>query len=399
MLRFDDFPGFMRLMLLLARTRLREVEVRQIAEVTAAVGAEGEWDEFLGVTKHHKLGPLVFEALDRVRPAGVPVEVMTALREVARANAFEAARAAGEVQRIAAAFSGSGMGLATLKGLGLSQMVFGSANARSVGDLDVLVEARDAAEKLPRQMELLAGLGYECINPAVRLTRRRARAYVRYWKDATFRNVTTGFELDLHWRLFNHARHGANRMLRGARYETVTVLGVPMRVLRVREQFVYCAAHGMLDAWTYLKGLADVAGFLRMLSAAELDDALRLATEVGLLPQVSATVHLANAWMSAEVTNGRLLGLEEPTAETMLERVSASLTRHAWKPVRDDRSPAEWLRLETSLVPGMRARVEFAQRYAWRPRVWGRMDLPDELFWMYPLVGVLMPPRAYRGRG
>ena len=399
MLRFDDFPGYMRLLLLLARTRLRDAEVTQIDEVMAEVTAEETWGEFLAVAAHHKLGPLMYETLDRVRPVGVPAEVMGALRGVARANAFEAARAAGEVRRIAAAFSEAGMGVATLKGLGLSQVVFGSANARSVGDLDLLVEARGAAEKLPRQMELLAGLGYECINPAVRLTRRRTRSYVRYWKDATFRNASTGFELDLHWRLFNHGLHGANRMLRGARYDTVTVLGVPMRVLRVREQFVYCAAHGMMDAWTYLKGLADVAGFLRLLDAEELDAALKLAAEVGLLAQVSAAVHLAIAWMGAEVRSSRLLGVDEVTCRAMLERVSDGLERHGWKPVRDDRSPAEWLRLETALVPGVRARLELAGRYAWRPRVWGRMDLPDELFWLYPVVGVLMPPRAHRGRG
>ena len=398
MLRFDDFPETTRLMLLLARTHPRDGEVRQIAEVAGEVEAAGTWADFLEVTAHHKLGPLVFETLDQLRPAGVPAEVTAALRGVARVNAFEAARAAAEIRRISKAFSEAGMGLATLKGLGLSQMVFGSANARSVGDLDVLVEARGAAEKLPRQIELMAGLGYECVNPAVRLTRRRARAYVRYWKDATFRSSATGFELDLHWRLFNHGMHGANEMLRGARYETVTVLGVPMRVLRMREQFVYCAAHGMMDAWTYLKGLADVAGFLRVMSAEELDAALKLAEEFGLLAQVSAAVNLANAWMGAGVASGRLLGVEEATFVAMVERVSAGLARHDWRPMRDDRSPAEWLRLETALVPGLRARLVLAGRYAWRPRVWGRMDLPDELFWLYPVVGMLMPPRTHRGR-
>lgn len=399
MLRFDEFPGYMQLLLLLSRTHLRDAEVTQIGEVAGLVAAEGAWEEFLAVAAHHKLGPLVFETLDRVRPAGVPAEVMAALKGVARSNAFEAARAANEVGRITAAFREAGIGVATLKGLALSQVVFGSANGRSVGDLDLLVEDRGAAEKLPRQIELLAGLGYECINPAVRLTRLRARSYVRYWKDATFRSTATGFELDLHWRLFNHRLHGANRMLRGARYETVTVLGVPMRVLRVREQFIYCAAHGMMDAWTYLKGLADIAGFLRLLNWQELDAALKLAAEVGLLAQVSAAVHLANAWMGAEVENSRLLGVEQATCGAMMERVSEGLAQHAWKPVRDDRSPAEWLRLETTLVPGVSARMELAGRYAWRPRVWGRMDLPDGLFWLYPVVGMLMPPRVHRGRG
>ncbi len=389
MLAFEDFPKHVQLMLLLARTRLRAEEAEQVRALTAGPGTD--WAGFLDVTAHHRVSSLAWETLDRLRPEGLPEWVREEMHRRAKANAFEALRSTAEVERIAARFAQTGISLSVMKGVPLSQVLFGNPNARHVGDIDLLT----GGEGLPEQIALLAELGYARVNPASRLTPHRLASYVEFWKDFTFRNDRTGFELDLHWRLFNNRFHPANRILSGASYDTMTVFGVPMRVFSLRDQFIYIAAHGVLDAWTYLKSLADVAGFLRLFSQTELEDALARAEELGLLAQISGAVHLSNDWMGTEARSARLLPADEASARKIRERTTRMLLRQNFQPVRSYPSPAQWLMVEIELVPGLRSLMEIARRFVWRPRVWASVDLPDRLFWMYPVLGLLMLPRSH----
>ena len=389
MLLFEDFPKHVQLMLLLARTRPRAGEQEQVRGLAA--DAELDWPGFLAVTAHHRVSSLVWETLDRVHPEGVPKAVRDEMQGRAKMNAFEALRSSAEVKRIAERFAGAGIGLSVMKGVPLSQVLFGNPNARHVGDIDLLT----APARLPEQIALLAELGYARVNPSSGLTPHRIASYVSFWKDFTFRNERTGFELDLHWRLFNNRFHAANRILSEASYATVKVFGVPMRVFSLRDQFIYIAAHGALDAWTYLKSLADVAGFLRLFTQDELDDALRRAEELGLLAQISGAVHLANDWMGTQAGSPRLLSSDEASARRIRERTTKMLLRQNFQPVRSYPSPAQWLMVEMELVPGARSLVEIARRFVWRPRVWASVDLPDRFFWMYPVLGLLMLPRSH----
>ncbi len=393
MLAFRDFPGHVQLMLLTARSRLRAVEIEQIHALTAANpdAAPLDWQQFLAVTAHHRVSSIVFDSLELTRPAALPQFVHDELQHRARHNAFEALRSANEVRRMAKSFAAAGIQFSVLKGVPLSQTLFGNPNTRHVGDIDILTEPT----RLPEQIALLADLGYNLINPQSRLTPHRIASYVSFWKDFTFQSPTSGFELDLHWRLFNNRFHAANRIVTEGQYETVTAFGVPMRTFSARDQFLYIAAHGVLDAWTYLKSLADVAGFLRLFTPEELDHALIRAEELGLLAQISGAVHLCNDWMGTAITTPRLMPADEPVARRIRERTATMLLRQNFKPNRNYASPAQWLRLEIDLVPGLRSLAEIAQRFVWRPRVWAAVDLPDTLFWCYPILGLLMLPRHH----
>jgi hypothetical protein len=388
MLTFRDFPAHVQLLLLSARSRLRPEEAEQIHTLTAQAL---DWPGFLAVAQHHRVSPLIFQTLDQVRPAGVPDFVREELQRRARINAFEALRSVGEVKRMAEKFNAAGLELAVLKGVPLSQYLFGNPNTRHVGDIDLLTEPKQLAE----QIALLAALGYERTNPKSRLTPLRIASYVNFWKDFTFCNRDSGFELDLHWRLFNNRFHAANRIVVESKFTTVSAFGVPMRVFSPVDQFLYIAAHGVLDAWTYLKSLADVAGFLRLFTPEQLDESLARAGELGLLAQISAAIHLANDWMGTGIASPRLLKADESIARRVRERTTKMLLRQNFQPDRSYASPAQWLRLEMELVPGVRSLAEIASRFVWRPRVWSVVDLPDRMFWFYPILGLLLLPRHH----
>ena len=392
MLAFRDFPAPVQLLLLAARTHRTPEETQAIQTLTTG---PLDWAEFLTLADHHRLSSLVFETL---APLHLPIHAELQAR--ATANAFEALRATQEVRRIAAAFRFAGLGdLAVLKGVPLSQLLFGTPNARHVGDLDLLT----LPDRLPEQIDLLASLGYLRTNPASALTPRRLASYLSFWKDFTFANPESGFELDLHWRLFNNRFHLANRLLAQgssntvARWTTVTVFGLPMRTLSPPDQLLYLAAHGALDAWTYLKTLADFAASLRTLSSADLDHALTRAQRLGLLAQVSGAIHLANDWMGAGIDHPLLLSASGHSVRRVHRRTAAMLLCQNFLPQRSFSSPAQWLLLEFHLVPGLRSTLEMIRRFLWRPRVWSKVNLPDRLFWLYPLLAVLLLPRLHSG--
>jgi hypothetical protein len=393
MLAFRDFPRHMQLLLLAARSRIRTPELEELQQLAQSMTTP-EWLELQQAAAIHRIGPLVFETLDRLRAGVVPAAIREVLRLESTLNAYEAMRSASEIRRVTRKFAATGIELTQLKGISLSQRLFGNPNVRHVGDIDLLTPSSDA----PNQIALLSELGYHLEAPKARLTPRRTESFMRFWKGFTFADAETGAEIDLHWRLFNNRRHGANRLILDAEYVSVTVFGVPMKTFCPRDAFVYIAAHGSSDGWTYLKSLADVAAFLRMFTQAELDDALLRARACGVHAQISGAVHLANAWLGADAQSPHLLSLDDPQTRFAGERASAMLLRHRFRTARDQSSPLDWMLLERQLVPGGASMLEIAQRYLWRPRLWASVDLPDSLFWMYPLLGALTPPRLHGTR-
>ena len=381
-LRFPDLPAPLQLLFLLLRTRLSATEQQHAGALAATLTETDAWHEFLRLALHHRVAPLALHLMAGL-PLDPPPAIRARLQKVAKTNAFHALEAATELAKLSSALGPAN--ITALKGITLSYRLYGTPNARHVGDLDLLA----APGNLPAQQAALGTCGYTRVHPAARLTPRRIRAYQRFWKDATFRHASNGFELDLHWRLFNHTLHPANRLPGNPSRETVKIFHTPLPVLPAREQFLYSCAHGVSDAFTFAKSLADIAAFLRLFTQAQLDDALAYAGSIGLLTHCNAAIYVVNAWLGTEVASPHLLGWHDPLAKALHHHASAHLLAHSFAPTRDDRTPLAWLRWEHRLVPGPRASAERLRRFLWRPRPWSTLDLPDRLFWLYPAIGLL----------
>lgn len=392
MIPFVALPPEFRLLLLAMRFPLSERDQSRCADL---IGSGIDWPTFAGLVAHHRVQSVASAALDllqKTQKTAIPQTVLDRLHAQARTNALRAVHSTGEAARVIRRFAESGFPLTLLKGVGLSQQIYANPGMRQVGDIDLL----STAGNLRAQFDLLGSLGYRCTVPEARLTPRRLASLVRFWKDATFHSPGNTFPIELHWRLFNHRFHPANRLLDVAEFTSEPVFGFPIRVLAPADQFLYQSAHGTADAWVYLKTLADVAGYLRILTAEQLDAALQKAASIGLLDHVSAAIHLANDWMGAEISSPRLSPAESALASFVRNRMESLLLRHDFKPSRSDPSPADWLRLELALVPGIRSKMEIVERTLNRPTLWNRIELPDGLFWLYPLAGALLPPRRHQ---
>lgn len=392
MLTFAQFPAHIRLMLLTMRWHLAPAEQTQVSDLIAS-GLD--WSAFLEAVTHHRVEPVVYAAMDRLRRQGgfsIPQDTLAFLQQASTVNAFRAALSISEYVRIAEHFARQGFAISLLKGVALSQQVFDSPSVRHAGDIDLLT----TPDRLSRQIELMHDLGYDLTIPSARLTPRRLASYVRHWKDATFVGREHGYTVELHWRLFNNPQHPGNLLLVEPSFIQMTPFGRPVRTLSLEDQFLHQAAHGVADAWIYLKSLADVAGYLRKFTDPELEAVLERAERLALLDQVSAAVHLSNAWLGTRAISPKLLPPDHALGVLVRTRTEELLLKHNFTPNRDDPSPASWTRLELAILPGLKSKLEVAARILNRPTLWDRADLPDQLFWLYPVLGAVLPPRRHR---
>ncbi|ADW67866.1 nucleotidyltransferase domain-containing protein [Granulicella tundricola] len=386
---FDNFPPHFRLLLLAVRVPLTSADAERLRRIAAN---DIDWRAFLAAAHSHRLSPLALCGLQSAALSAVPDFVFRELQSSQQASAMRAVKITLETQRIVNHFAASGFTLICLKGITLSQTIYGDPYLRHSGDLDLLTEERD----LPGQLLRMRELGYELVDPACAASPRRLRLYIRYQKDLSLCHVQSGRMVDLHWRLFNNRLHKANRLGMTAPINPGQSINASFRTLSRLDQFVYCAAHGSADAWVYFKGLADIAALLHVLSPEELTQALIRTATLGLLPQVSSAIHLAAEFMGARVQHPLLLSPGDSFHQAMRSKVIRNLERSAFTPRRHNPGLFAAMRIELQLTPGLRSMREVIRRYLWRPRIWSIVNLPDALLWLTPLLGLVIPPRVAR---
>jgi hypothetical protein len=383
---FSDFPGHFRLMLLAARSPLSSSDREQIRQT---LKEQIEWNEFLRVVQAHRLAPLVLVGLTAAAAEYIPDFVNASLSAISKANSNRVVRSILETQRIARTFQRQGFQITVLKGALLSELIYGDPFRRYSVDVDLLT----SKEQLAQQVHCMEELGYELVMPYCRLTPRRIRSYSHYRKDFSFKHRRSGMMVDLHWRLFNNPEHPGN--LLGANRVPIQgkLFGDGLYMLPRIDQFLYCAAHGVSDAWIYLKSLADFAAFSRTLTPQDMQEAVIRSDEIKLLSKLSSATHIAHDWMGSPAFDKGLLPANDPLHVTMYRNVVETLQRSHFSPDRADIDFSTEFRLERLLVPGIKGTLNVAGRYLFRPRVWSAVDLPDQFFWLYALLGLLTPPR------
>jgi hypothetical protein len=370
------------LLLLCARWPLREEDRQRILIVAAA---KLDWTLFLRLAVHHRLTPLVSHTLNgcfRRASLTAAEDTLAELRRLAAANAQESLRCLGELRRIARALDASGVSVRVLKGLPLSQSVFGDLSLRWAGDIDLLVDRSSVAVS----DAVLRGLGYEGDLDIERYSPKRLEFYSTHWKDIVYRNSSSGSEVDLHWRCFrNRAMPGTNLCATKVP-ETVSFGGFVVHTLPRSESLLYLCVHGTLDGWLYLKSLADVAAQVRTMHESELDALADAASRYEILPELTATLLLVRRYLAMDHWSARLLPAGDATVQHIIRYADRVLVEGRFLAERESIPIASTLAFELGLRRSFRYRSELLVRVLFRARMWNAIPLPDFLLGLYPLL-------------
>src|SRR5262249_10812472 len=142
-----------RLLLLLARGVLTEAD-RSAVQTLVAAGID--WAGVLKIARGQEVVALVHRSLERLGFPGVPPTVREALATGRRTVAARTALLVRELAAVLRILDKAGVPTIPLKGVALSEMLYGDPGLRDCSDIDVLVPRDRAREAL----RLLRSLGY-----------------------------------------------------------------------------------------------------------------------------------------------------------------------------------------------------------------------------------------------
>ncbi len=265
-----------------------------MADAGAPTG-DVDWRRFVELTRRHRVGPLVHHGGWAADVGGSDWVVGELARDAGEAT-LDALCLIG-VQRLAVEILASAaIDVVVLKGVALAQEAYGSAVARHVGDLDLLVDPDrvvDAVVVLREHGFLWHGLDL----PAAMLPADRGLVALRRARDLPLVKEAAleyaAQSLDLHWRLTDNPRLMpiAPGWLSDPR--RVAVSGVATPVLPLRAAWWHLLVHGAWHRWKCLKWLADVAAMAVAHPLVVSAEALDATTAAGLERCVAAGLVVA----------------------------------------------------------------------------------------------------------
>ncbi len=374
----------LRLLLSCLRWPLREDDRASIHDL--ALQTAMDWTSFAVLFRQHRVGPLVYRALTAA-DAKVPSALAAELKNAAVENAHAAMRYLRETNRLCNLLERAGVSVRVLKGVPLSQQVYGDPGLRDVGDIDLLIapgqeEAADDA--------LLAD-GFRRTEPAACLTPARRRSWSRHGKDYTYAAERSGFEVDLHWRLFRNPRMPGNALAQIADVR-VHFGGLALPTMAPLPSFLYLCVHGALEGWLRFKSLADVGAFWRGFSEEQRREAVNCARLHQVLPELASALLFAGELRLLDpesLSPAMQLAASSREARHILGYARTLHTAQDYRPTSGD--PGSWAlkRYEFGLRRNAWYRAEIVRRILFRPRVWEQVDLPDALFPLYALLSPL----------
>jgi ubiquinone/menaquinone biosynthesis C-methylase UbiE len=244
------------LLLCCARTRFGPSLSDRIASLLAA---DIDWAQLIGAALAHRVAPLLFNALTRVNPPGVPSDVFEALDLYCRGNRERSAYLGQEFLAIARELEREAIPLIALKGPPLAELAYGDLSLRSVGDLDFLVKEAHVSTVCER----LAARGFhdpEGSQSVLQLRPAAQAAYRKYQAEYMFVRDHDGVVVEPHWALvprllavpFDHDglwdRAGRSPFN-----------GAVINSLAVEDLLLFLCVHGSKHQWTRLQWVCDIA--------------------------------------------------------------------------------------------------------------------------------------------
>ncbi|GMN03944.1 nucleotidyltransferase family protein [Erythrobacter sp. MTPC3] len=222
-----------------------------------------DWDSFAEAARRHQLDGF---ALDRLETAPtVPDSLKARWRREAKNRAMLNLGQGKATKDLHALLRDHGTDNLILKGLPLTHELYGSLGIKRSGDIDFLVDEKDAWPAI----QTLSRIGFQPVVGDGSLSPRQAAVMVRHYKEVTLRN-RAGIVVDLHWKLVDgNVMFAQLDAFANARRVTIDNLG-EIHVLGEADGFAYLCAHGAMSDWSRLKWLCDVNAMLAGRSEAEI---------------------------------------------------------------------------------------------------------------------------------
>jgi hypothetical protein len=214
-----------------------------------------DWDLFLELALHHRLYPLLYLKIVKMKNSWIPPEFLQKLSHHYRKNTFRMLHLSGEMEQLSKLLLDNDIRTLFLKGPGLATDLYGDISKRTCGDLDILIPLDD----LEKANMLLVGLGYE--------KDEYIQTLLNDWKwrhhHFTYYHPLKGTKVEIHWRLNPAPSKEPSFNELWSRKRESSITSNPTYYMGLEDLFFFLVTHGARHGWSRLRWLVDIHQIVR----------------------------------------------------------------------------------------------------------------------------------------
>ncbi len=242
--------------------------LRQSDIIESLLNCKLNWSEVTPLVLRHGVVGQFCAVMGKRGWVNVPDEMRDHLKsyrtqQVARALAQVAA-----LKRVGRLFSEAGIPLMPLKGVALSQGIYGDPCVRSSCDLDILVKRGD----VERAEGVLTQAGYHHSLDFHEMHERQKRHIVDTLHHHEYVGDINNSSIELHWRSYLWSKEQVDVLWETSNHSGW--LGIGLVELSTVENILFLADHGARHGWPNLKWLSDIAMLMESMHEEELHSLL-----------------------------------------------------------------------------------------------------------------------------
>jgi len=349
-----------------------------LESVRSLLRAPIDWKTLFQLADHHRVLPLLYQALATVK-AEVPAQEMQVLERHYQINLHKAMFLSRELIRITDRLSELGVEFLPYKGLALAQMMYGDVALRQSGDIDVLIRAAD----LPRIRDAVQELGY---SPHAPLSEAQQQAYLKSGYECAFDGPAGPNLLELQWAIqpkFYAVDFDMEGLFRRA--VTVEVAGRAIKTPSLEDLFVVLCLHAAKHVWGRLVWTCDLARLMQLPSLRW--DLIGMQTrQLRAVRIVRVTLALAQRFFGTSIPAAAGALPEDAEAPALSREIEGYIDSQKLYDVES----LAYFRLMLRLRENEADRLRFLGRLAFTPGPgeWNAVRLPPSLFPLYRFVRI-----------
>jgi putative nucleotidyltransferase-like protein len=212
--------------------------------------------QFVDLSHSHRIFPVVYQFIQAHTKNLLSNEYHAELKQQYMSNIMKNMRMTAELVRIMKLLGKNGIEALSFKGPTLAKIAYGDIMLRQYGDLDILVDKKDAyiAGKF------MCENGHNAIVP---LNILQNSTYLNVAKDFCLVKERGGVYTELHWRLFEKKFNILIPENIKGEYQNVSINNFSIRTFPTELLLVYLCLHGSKHGWERISWMCDVDRLIR----------------------------------------------------------------------------------------------------------------------------------------
>ena len=270
-------------------------------------------ESLLTLSGVHGVIPLVYKTLKKLSDDGaitVNEEILASFKDaytqIARRNMLMSA----ELLRIMKLMENNGIEALAFKGPALAQQVYGDITLRQFGDLDILVNPKNASQaaKVLIDHNYTAPLPLSILDNTVCLEAA---------KDFSLFNEKSNIHIELHWRLFEK-KYNLNLLNTNAAasMQTISLNGYAIPSLSQEPLLVYLCLHGAKHGFERLEWVCDIDRMIRAVSV-KWELCISIAETTHALRTFYLGLDLAHQYMQTDLPDDIIKRINIPAVKAL----------------------------------------------------------------------------------